>query len=370
MSNMTDYLAWRGDLDFSASPFNEVDSLILTQLVYLDFEGIIPDISSTASVSLKKTGEHFFHINQPDVLSASPQLIRDCSDVLKAAMYTRRFGNCRLSKYISEINSKEEYQFSAMKISLTDKSIFLAFSGTDNSLTGWKEDFNMSYLKETPGQRRAVEYLGTVLPPVKKQIRLGGHSKGGNFAVYAAIKSKKSIQNRLLDVYNFDGPGFTEEMVSKEEYQNILPKVHTIIPQSSIIGILLEHEEEYSVIESSERGLMQHRAISWQVQGPEFVHLKQRTRDSIFWDGTLKKWIAGLENRERRNFVDTLFAVLESAGIENTDELNKITWSKFITLMKAVDKLPEEEKEILSYAIKRLTNEVEKGKKRRKNKNW
>lgn len=363
MANMIDYLMWRGDLDFSSAPFNEVDSLILTQLVYLDFEGIIPDISSKNSITLKKASEQFFRIYQPDILSGSPQLIRECAEILKAAMNTKRFRDSRLSKYISEVNPREEYQFSAMRIVLADKSIYLSFSGTDNSLAGWKENFNMSFLTETPGQRRAVEYVNAVLPFGKKQIRLGGHSKGGNLAVYAAVKSKKAVQNRLLEVYNFDGPGFTREMVSKEEYPDILPKIRTMIPQSSIIGILLEHEEDFTVIESMEKGLMQHRAMSWRVQGPKFIHLQQRAEDSIFWDGTLRSWIAGLNHEERKNFVDTLFAVLENAGIDDTEKLNKMTFGKFITLMKAVDKLGEEEKEVLSCTIRKLTEEVGRRKK-------
>lgn len=368
MSNIIDYLLWRGDLDFLASPFNEVDSLILTQLVYLDFEGIIPDISSKSSITLGKAGQAFFKKLQEGKTPELSPLMQDCAEVLKAALDTRRFKSCRLSKYVGEINREEEYQFSAMKVLLGDNSVFLAFSGTDNSLAGWKENFNMSYLTETPGQRKAVGYVSTVLTFGKRNIRLGGHSKGGNLAVYAALKSRKSIQNRLVDIYNFDGPGFTGEMVKKEEYQAVLAKIHTIIPQSSVIGMLLEHEEEYAVVESTEKGLLQHRAVSWQVLGPEFVHLKERSRDSIFWDGTLKKWIAGLDNSERKSFVNALFEVLETAGIGDTDQLNKISFGKLLSLLKAVDRLPEREREVLSGTIKKLADEVGRRrlKKRRK----
>ena len=364
MANMIDYLLWRGDLDFQSSPFNEVDSLILTQLVYLDFDGIVPDLSSKSYITLGKAGQAYLKKFQDRPTSSFPPLIQDCMEVLKSALKTRRFKNCRLSKYVGDINKDEEYQFSAMKILLGDGSVYLAFSGTDNSLTGWKENFNMSYLTETPSQRKAVEYVNEVLTFGRRNVRLGGHSKGGNLAVYSAVKSKKSIQNRLIDIYNFDGPGFTREMVSREEYQNVLSKIHTIIPQSSVIGMLLEHEESYSVIESAEKGLLQHRAISWQISGPHMVHLDKLTEHSIFWDGTLKQWLKGLNTEERKSFVNALFHVFDNAGIQDTNQLNKMTLNKFISLLKAVDKLSEEERECLSSPIKKLVDQA--GKRNRK----
>lgn len=366
MSNIIDYLLWRGDLDFSASPFNEVDSLILTQLVYLDFEGIVPGISSKSYVTLGKAGQAFFKREQEREKQSYPPLIMDCMSVLKTALGTKRFKNCRLSAYVNEVNQVEEYQFSAMKVLLEDKSVYLVFSGTDNSLVGWKENFNMSYLSETPGQRKAVEYVEETLGFGRRNIRIGGHSKGGNLAIYAALKSKSSIQKRLKEIYNFDGPGFTSEMVKKEEYNAILPKIQTMIPQSSVIGMLLEHEEEYRVIKSTEKGLLQHRAISWQVCGPSFVRVKEVSEDSIFWNGTLKKWIAKLEYTQRRKFVNALFDALELAGIQDTEQLNKMTFSTFLHLLNAMDKLPEEEKEILTGTIQKLTDEL--GRKKRKKK--
>ena len=364
MANVVDYLKWRGDLEFRKSPFNEVDNLILTQLVYLDFQGIVPDISESGDISLNDAARLYFAKSNQRKKEEIPLLIRDCEKILKEMMHTVRFGDCRLSHFVKEVSEVEEFQFSAMKIVTDDKSIYLSFSGTDSSLAGWKENFNMSYLEETPSQRKAVEYAGKVLGMGVRKVRFGGHSKGGNLAVYAAIKSRRAIQNRLIEVYNFDGPGFTAEMVSREEYQYVLPKIHTIIPQSSVIGMLLEHEEEYQIVESEEKGLLQHRAYSWQVMGTRLVRMDSLTQDSIFWDGTLKKWIARLNNEERKSFVNALFAVFEKANINDAEQLKKITWKKFITLLRAVDKLSEEERSILSVTIKKLVDEEEKEKER------
>lgn len=368
MSNIIDYVSWRGDLDFTASPFNEVDSLILTQLVYLDFRGIVPGIHSRSSVTLEKAAEEYFagHSNQAE--ESGGQLLKDCRMVLKAVMGTERFKNCRLSRYIEDISEEKEYQFSAVKIVSEDGSIYISFSGTDSSLAGWKENFNMSYLARTPGQERAVQYVQKVLETGRKPVRLGGHSKGGNLAVYAAIKGGKHIQNRLRAVYNFDGPGFNEDMVKQEEYQNILPKLHTLIPQSSVIGMLLEHEEDYTVVESTEKGLLQHRALSWKVMGSHFVYSKGLSQSSIFWNETLKQWIAGMEKQEKKEFVDALFEVIETAGIKDTDQLYKLTPVRLMGLMKAIDELPEKKRETLSETIRKLADEVGKAKKNGRNK--
>ena len=287
--------------------------------------------------------------------------------VLKAVMGTERFKNCRLSRYIEDISEEKEYQFSAVKIVPEDGSIYISFSGTDSSLAGWKENFNMSYLARTPGQERAVQYVQKVLETGRKPVCLGGHSKGGNLAVYAAIKGGKHIQNRLRAVYNFDGPGFNEDMVKQEEYQNILPKLHTLIPQSSVIGMLLEHEEDYTVVESTEKGLLQHRALSWKVMGSHFVYSKGLSQSSIFWNETLKQWIAGMEKQEKKEFVDALFEVIETAGIKDTDQLYKLTPMRLMGLMKAIDELPEKKRETLSETIRKLADEIGKTKKNGRN---
>ncbi len=351
MANMMDYLDWRGDLSFAQAEFNEVDNLIFSELVYVDFQNIVPPPGSGKGISLKEANRIFFLSHTREEINERVSSTKAAAFLMEKMAETKRFAGIELSNYVDIISPKEQSQFCAMTIKLDDGSMFVSYSGTDNTIVGWKENFNMSFLSETPGQLKAVDYLNRVVPPRQKKIRVGGHSKGGNLSVYAAVHCKESIQNRILAVYSNDGPGFTQSMIHREDYGKMLPKIHTFLPESSIVGMLLEHEEEYQVVESSVTGAMQHDAMTWKVMGNSFVHLKTVAKQSIILDQALKSWIGKMDIKQRESFVDTLFLVLEEADIKTVDDLANITFKKIIELMKLKNTLDKESQEILSRTL-------------------
>ena len=187
MANIMDYLDWRGDLTFEQSPFNEVDNLILAQLPYVELDQIVPDVNSNDIVRLKEASRLFFKTHQKEKLLKKVSMTKMAPFVMEKMASTRRFGDVGLFRYVNEINQKEEFQFCAVCVVLPDGSIFVSYSGTDSSIVGWKEDFNMSFLTETPSQIRSVEYLNYFAEERRVPLRIGGHSKGGNLAMYAAM---------------------------------------------------------------------------------------------------------------------------------------------------------------------------------------
>ncbi len=353
-NNIIDYIEWRGDLSFKQSPFNEVDNLIFSGLIYLEFSGIVPMAGEKGRINLGEAAMNFFQKYPIEERDKLPYLQKTMSLVLEAMMHTTRFSRCMLSSYVNEIDMEHESQFCAMKIELEDGSVYIAFSGTDNTIIGWKENFNMSYLSETPGQKKAVEYVERTVPFYKNKLRFGGHSKGGNLAVYAAMYSRKSIQKRILEIFNNDGPGFTSAMIQKDGYQQILPKVRTILPQSSIIGMLLEHEEKVEVIQSSNKGIMQHDALSWNVRGASFVHVDGLTSESMKINLTLKKWIDSMDENQKHSFVDALFMIFEKANINDTEQLQKLNIKLVFEIIKALGELEPKTREVLIKTIKLL----------------
>jgi hypothetical protein len=152
-------------------------------------------------------------------------------------------------------------------------------------------------------------------------LRLGGHSKGGNLAVYAGAKQDAGIQKRILGIYNLDGPGFTESMLADPGYLAMIPKIHTYIPQSSIIGMLLEHEEPYIVVKSNLISILQHECYSWEIKGGDFVRVDEITDHSRFIDSTLKNYLAENSKAERSAFVDTVFDLLSGSGADQLFDL-------------------------------------------------
>lgn len=357
MANMMDYLAWRGDLSFRQSEFNEVDNLILAELVYVDFKGIVPGIKEEGSVTLDAASALFFERHTVNEIEKKVSSTKMAAFLMQEMAVTKRFGKMELFKYVDDINKEEESQFSVLMIRLDDESIYVSYSGTDNTMVGWKENFNMSFLTKTPGQLKAVEYLNQVIRPEYGTIRLGGHSKGGNLAVYAGVYCDAWIKDRIAAIYSNDGPGFSKAMISNEEYHKMLPIIHTTIPQSSIVGMLLEHEEAYSVVESSQSGPMQHDAMTWKVMGPSFVHVKSVAEESVFLDQTLKAWIGKMEVKQREEFVETLFAILDSADIQTIDDLATMKWKTFMELIKGKNSMDKENQEVLSKTMRMLWEE-------------
>lgn len=360
MANMTDYLEWRGDLSFCTAGFNEVDNLLLAQLAYVDFDGIVPGEDSGADISLREASDSFWRWHDEEEILSRVSMTKWAPLVMRSMAETERFCNIRLSRYVNDVSDEEQSQFSVVCAALPDESIYVAFSGTDDTIVGWRENFNMGYLAETPGQLKAVQYLNRLDGASEQKLRVGGHSKGGNLSVYAAVKCLPQIQKRILAVYSNDGPGFNHEMTESAAYQRMLPKIKTILPESSIVGMLLEHQENYEVVKSSQSGIQQHDALSWEVLGASFVYVEQVATKSILLDETMKAWLCRLKPQERQEIVDAVFSMLEAADIRTVDDFYRSKWKKVQELLKATNRLPEETQQLLAKAVKLLWTEGNK----------
>ena len=316
MGNLFEYLSWRGDLSLNAVPVNPVDALIFSSLSYLDFTGIVPG-NLQDSIPLHVAADAFLSLDD------THGRIRVKSDLqlLQAVADTPRFRNIRLAFYRSKLIAEEETQFAALGFLLDDGSVFLAFRGTDYSLVGWKEDFNMSFRDSVPAQREAAAYVTEIADHYPVLLRLGGHSKGGNLAVYAAAKASESIQKRILEIYNLDGPGFTENMLNDAGYLTIVPKVKTYIPESSIIGMLLERRDHYAAIKSRQLGLLQHEPYSWEIQAGDFEHAETISRGNRFAGEAISNWIRDMTPEEREAFVEATYQLLSAGGANSVGEL-------------------------------------------------
>lgn len=316
MGNIFDYLTWRGDLTFTQDPPNEVDALIFSALTYVDYGELAEHLPEKAA-TLRECAEEFFTLEN---LESRVRSKKDM-ELLRCAAATVRFGHCGLCMYRSRFLPEQETQFAAMTFLLDDGSMFLAYRGTDNSLVGWKEDFNMTFQQTIPAQRLAQEYIREAALAHTAPMRVVGHSKGGNLAVFAAARCSPTVRKRILTVYNNDGPGFTKYMIGDPGYEAIVPRIRTYIPQSSVIGMLLEHEEPFLVIRSKNVGIMQHDPYSWEVEGRHFLPVQEVTESSQFLDATIKNWFAGMTNRERNQLVEVLYGLLTTGDVENAADI-------------------------------------------------
>lgn len=319
MANLFDYLLWRGDLTFAQAPFCAVDALVLSTLTYVHFEALVPG-EPDASVPLGQAAETFLSLPEGE-----RGRVRCENDLRLLALLARspRFAALGLTCREERFDPAQESQFAALTVLLGGGEAFLAFRGTDSTLVGWKEDFNMGFLDTVPAQEMALAYVSRFAAAFPGRLRLGGHSKGGNLAVYAAARLSEDVQARIAAVYNHDGPGFADAMVESAGYRRILPRVHTWLPQFSVVGMLLEHGEVCTVLQSDQQGLLQHDPYSWQVLGGDFVCLEEVTAGSRVTDRALRSWISGMTPEQRSRLVDTVYEILSAGDATRTSEIVK-----------------------------------------------
>ena len=346
MNDIFSYLTTYGDIPFSSSSVNPADSLIFSLLAYIRF-----DFSYTDKMKLSEAISSFLK------LSDINERIRVKRDIkfLKALASAKRFCDLELAYFCENINYLKETQFGAVSFILDNKTAFVAFRGTDTALTSWKEDFNMSFKDYVPAQKEAAIYLNKIAPKLPESLILGGHSKGGNIAVFAAVKCESSIRKRIVSIYNNDGPGFSEYITEDSAYMELIPKINTYIPEASIVGMLLEHKGSYSVIRSHNIGIIQHEPYSWKIVDGDFEYLEKLSHETEIMSGTIKSWLQKMPRKERKEFVDAVFDILESSNATSTQEL--ITPKNIHTLITTL-KTDTKRKNIVVKGLSKLFRSI------------
>lgn len=353
MANINDYLDWRGDLTFEVSPFNEVDNLILSVLSYLDFGGIVPPAGTEGSpeaVSIGMANRRYHEKYRPSDKKQEMTAFSDTFDdqipvLLNKAAKSRRFRGTRMLNYVARTDAEKDKQMAAVTFILEDGTRYVSFRGTDDTLVGWKEDFNLSYMDATAGQKDALKYLNSTLKGSRLPVRVGGHSKGGNFAVYAAAFCDPKIRKKITDVYSNDGPGFKTSVARSPEIADVRKKVHKYSPEYSAIGILLTSTVPAKLVQSDMSGVNQHNAFSWQVMGTGFVPADERETGSLLFDRSMNTWIDGESEENRKLFIDTLFGMFMDQGVETLSEVtgNKMQTARIV--WNALRSMPKESRD-------------------------
>ena len=354
------------------------DGLIFSQLIYVQMKPYMPD-AKKSYLTIKQLSSLYCADHSDDEIEQMPNLFRHSARLLQKLAHSRRYADCILRYYIYDISEKEESQFSAVTIELPDGTYFISYSGTDHSIVGWKENFNLSYLDETPGQNKAKKYLKQVAAYIcnddrvinekavndkalddeninnksinTRKLWIGGHSKGGNLAVFAAMHVDKEVQDVIIKVFNFDGPGFNHKMIYTAGYKRIFDRIETFLPQSSIVGLLLEHVDNYEVVRSHNSGPLQHDAFSWEIMGGSIIKADGLDKNSVRLDKTLRNWIGSMDEAQRKQFVNVLFSIASDSNFENLDQMS---FKQLIEMIKAADDLSKADWSMLKDTVRLL----------------
>lgn len=332
---------------FSQKAFSVVDSIVLSKLVYLKFDNVLPK----DGMKLKDTFKAEYYEGILDVMTHK----EDFTQLYTLAVLSPRFRDIVLKYYVADSDAKAIKQFAAITFILGDK-IYVAFRGTDTSVLGWKENFHMTFTYPIESQRQATKYLQNVYSKEKKKMLVGGHSKGGNLAVYSAITAEPETKKDILRIYSLDGPGFPDEVFESKEYKEIRNKIVKILPQESFIGIMFE-KDKYLVCKSNQKGLLQHEPFHWQIKDGELQYLKTISKASINFSRVMYKWLESATIEERELFIDTLFSMVQQDKMPNLYSKLAII-QETPKLIKRYNKLEPDRKEFISTIFKNLFNIV------------
>ena len=341
------YYAKKETRSFKEKPISNVDSLIFSILSYYEFDDV-PTVFSHAKkqikdIDLSKVNEYVKYLGDR----------KKYINLLINIVNNPRYNEMYLDNYYEKESLEEEMQFKALTIE-NDDFMYVSFMGTKASIISWKEDFNMAYIYPIPSQKLAVKYLNKIMFETTKKIYVGGHSKGGNLAVYASSKTMFINQLRIKKIFSHDGPGFVKEFFKSKKYHFIKNKIDKTIPATSIVGTLFYSDEPYKIIKASGIGPAQHTPINWLVDKDSFIYLNDTSIASKHFDSALTKWINSLTLDERINFVNGIYKVLNDNNFDAINISEKKYFKIISSLRRGMKSLDNETRTMLIGLLKRL----------------
>ena len=377
MTNIFDYIKWRGDVMFSSSGLNEIDSLIFCELSYIPFDNIISSDFSENGLTIEEIYDMYFDGLDEKINMGAIIPTEKIIPLFEMLSHSERFKDIRLHSYVNEISPDEEKQFSALCFDIPSESLtYIAFRGTDDNLIGWKEDCNMALFTPIPAQNQGLKYLNKIAQSTQNKLIVGGHSKGGNIAVYASFLAEKEAKSKIIAIHNFDGPGFREDFLElTKSSPATIRKVTNFMPDSSLIGSIFDTVGRRIYVKSNAKGLYQHDAFTWYLERIHFITVPSLAKSSVQFHRSLKNWVADMSDVEKKEFVDAFFklCMVNDSGtltdivsnkfkfigaLFKADEKSKKTVMKtffgsvrgFLGIKKKPNKLTKNEEEILKKA--------------------
>ena len=321
MGTLSDYIKWRGDLEFSQDGFNVIDNLVLSCLSYVQLEDVFKKHGDDV-IDIHDVNDIYFENFHDEKRYKETSVLYHAPLTLKSIADTPRYKNIKIRNYVSKLDPHKTLQFAAMEFLLPDGTSYIAFRGTDDNLVGWKEDFYLA-LGEVEAERQAVKFLKKAASCSDRLLRVGGHSKGGHLAIYASALSEAGIQDRILNIYSNDGPGFMKKTGIFKDIDKIKPKIISVVPEESIVGLLMTPVVKPIVVRSTATSIAQHNPATWCLEGKSLDTVDDVNATAKYIDKKLKENVSKMSDEELITFVEDLFAVFDASGAFTLSGLKK-----------------------------------------------
>ncbi len=355
MGNILDYIRWRGDLTFLASPFNELDSLVLTQLAFIDLYTVR---GKDETPTLSELEQRFFEIHDRETFRLGIYFPKGMAELLTLSGKSTRFASVKLLDSEQLCDPEQKIQFVAMTFLLPDKTLYVAYRGTDDTLYGWYESLSLGIFDELPIHTLAKNYLERTMAKFRyRRVRIGGHSKGGHLALAASLALNPRYYRRVLGIYNVDGPGFRRDFRESESYLALRDRIYSVTPYMAIVGMLLYGFDTVDVVRSDGKGVFQHDVFNWYVEGASFVRLDGRSEESLRLEKSLKGWLLKVDDADRLKFLNALYRVLTSSGAKTISEISEDKLGSAYQFSKTMLTFDKETREVVSRAVMLLLRE-------------
>lgn len=341
MSNIIEYVE-RNHASFAEKPLTRVDSLVFSWLAYLR-------IPESNPASLTPEGTSLAELAAPSNLLDLVAPLHDpwqSEALLKACAASPRFANVKVCLGVDEWSRTAEKQFCALTFKMAEGA-YVAYRGTDDTIVGWKENFNMAFQTQTPAQAEATAYLERVARETEGPLWVGGHSKGGNLAVYAVQTCDALMRLRVERCFAHDAPGFTDQTAMQPGWGGADSLIDRTIPEESLVGLLLgNHGADPVIVRSTNPGILQHAAFSWVVDGEDFATAGALSYDSYRRNKRLHAWLSTLSNEERERWVEIFYKLVQAMGeVTFSGLVDSISNGSLQFALQRLDNLPVEDRD-------------------------
>lgn len=352
MAHLIEYLEKVENLTFDQEPLNILDKVCINEIGYLTYEKWL-----TASDLKKTINLHDFAEGKELNPDYTFMVTKERVELAEAMVRSRRFAGLSLSNYRSVLDKEVEKQFAAMIFSLPELDYHqLVFRGTDDSVIGWKEDFQLTYSREIPAHRSAMIFLEEHLPNLSGCITVSGHSKGGNLALYSSVQSSTALREKIAELLLLDSPGLMKSLLEKPSYQELKAKMAVIRPQDSVVGVMLYWDRPAQLVAAEGIGFAQHNALTWEVDltTNDFVYVDQPTDLSQRLEETFQEWIETLPNQELKQVCDLIFDTILDSGIESLDDIGIQALPQLGQMLQEFGNLSDRQKKVLQDGFNQL----------------
>lgn len=346
MGNIIDYVKGVGNYSLDQVFFTHLDILALTEIAYLDYDNLLATNKEMTlkDLSLEYIKRHGFAGEMMSVIT-KPRI-----ELLSYMGASKRYQFFKVTDFINEISNEMEKQFSALTYDFPLGHL-VVFKGTDENLTGWKEDFQMTYMNEVPAQIAAHHYLEACLNRVDGDVWVAGHSKGGNMAIFSSSKLQEAERQRIRSILAFDAPGLHDSILESEGFLDVKDRIVSYIPQDSFVSVLLGEPVNAQVVKSKGVLLLQHDTFTWEISYLDFIHLDKQSALSLHTDKTLSEWLGKLSLEDKKEFTDLIFTIFLEADIHKFGDITSNTPHKLLQLLNGMASLTTEQKKMAARVI-------------------